>query len=129
MRVLWSQVWRFGVVGASNTLLTGVLLWILASVIDPRIAYTVVFALGIAYSALLTSRFVFSSRSSPQRLTAFVLWYLAVYAVGLVLVDALDDPGRSSLVLAAVTIAVTAPLSFVGGRLIFGRDVRDVDTT
>lgn len=118
---LMRQILRFLLVGGSNTAVTGVCLWFLASVIDPQVAYSIVFAAGIIYSTALTSRYVFSAKTSPPRMAAYVFWYLGVYAVGLVLVRMLDHHGESPLVLAVVTVVITAPLSFVGAMLIFGR--------
>jgi putative flippase GtrA len=115
------QIWRFLLVGGSNTAVTGLCLWLLAAVIDPQVAYSIVFAGGIIYSTALTSRYVFSAATSPLRMAAYVLWYLGVYGVGLVIVRMMDHNGRSHLVLALVTVAITAPLSFIGGLLIFGR--------
>ena len=91
-----------------------------ARLIDPTVAYTVVYVLGLAFTTLMTSRYVFSAESSLSRMGTFVAWYLAVYAVGLTVVKVLDSQlGWSSIPLALATVAVTAPLSFLGGRLIF----------
>jgi hypothetical protein len=57
---------------------------------------------------------------------AFVGWYLLVYAVGVAVVQAIHqlwDP--SSLVTALVTVGITAPLNFLGGRLLFRPAPRD----
>lgn len=114
------QVWRFLLVGGANTAVTVVLLAVLARLIDPTVAYTVVYVLGLAFTTLMTSRYVFSAESSLSRMGTFVAWYLAVYAVGLTVVKVLDSQlGWSSIPLALATVAVTAPLSFLGGRLIF----------
>jgi len=56
-----STVLRFLVVGGSNTVITLVLFALLARVMPPWLAYTVVFALGLAYATLLTGRFVFTA--------------------------------------------------------------------
>jgi hypothetical protein len=55
----------------------------------------------------------------------FVLWYLGVYGVGLVVVQVLGEVrGWAPVPLAVATVAVTAPLSFLGGRLIFAPSAR-----
>ena len=122
MTALRRQGWRFLLVGGSNTLITFVLLALLAHVLDHRIAYTIVFAAGMAYTTALTGRFVFSAAGSRGKSTAFVLWYLGVYLVGLLVVHLVDRDGeRSGLVVALAVVAVTAPLGFLGGRLIYHR--------
>jgi putative flippase GtrA len=120
---LGRQSWRFLLVGGANTAITAALLAVLAQVIDPAIAYTIVFALGLTFTTFATSRYVFSADASRQRLALFVAWYLGVYAVGLVLVHVLDRSLHwTALPLAIVTVMVTAPLSFLGGRMIFHGD-------
>jgi putative flippase GtrA len=114
------QALRFVLVGGLNTLVTFVALAILATLIDPRLAYTIVFACGLAFTSVFTGRYVFSARLSLFRLTAFVLWYLAIYAVGLSVISVITThTDLSRLWLSALTVLVTAPLSFVGGRMIF----------
>ena len=118
MTALRQQGWRFLLVGGSNTLITFALLAVLAHFIDHRVAYTIVFAAGLAYTTALTGRFVFSAAGSRAKSAAFVLWYLGVYLVGLLVVHLVDRDGdRSGLVVALAVVAVTAPLGFLGGRL------------
>jgi putative flippase GtrA len=124
------QVARFLLVGASNTLVTLVLLALLARVLDPRLAYTIVFALGLVYTTVLSRRYVFRARRSRARGAAFVAWYLAVYALGLGVVHLLSRAGADSPdLLALLTVGVTAPVNFLGGRLIFRPDGAPGDTT
>jgi putative flippase GtrA len=112
---------RFLLVGGSNTLVTLALFVALQHWLPASVAYTVVFALGLVYTTAMTATVVFGSRLTWRTGGAFIGWYLLVYAVGLGAVhvlEALWDP--SSLVTAVVTVAVTAPLNFLGGRLLFG---------
>jgi len=114
------QLLRFLVVGGSNTLVTLALFVLLQHWLPASVAYTVVFALGLAYTTAMTATVVFGSRLTWRTGSAFVGWYLLVYAVGLGVVhvlEALWDP--SSLATAVATVAVTAPLNFIGGRLLF----------
>ena len=116
----YGELLRFLLVGGSNTLVTLVLLVVLQRWLSPSLAYTVVFALGLAYTTAMTATVVFGSRLTWRRGAAFAGWYLLVYAVGLGVVQimtALWEP--SPLTTAVVTIAVTAPLNFLGGRLLF----------
>jgi putative flippase GtrA len=111
---------RFLLLGGSNTAITLVAFALLARIVPPWVAYTTVFALGLAYTTALTGRFVFGAQTTRRRAAQFIGWYLVVYVVGLGVVQALQALGvRSPDVLALLTVAVTAPLNFFGGRWIF----------
>ena len=115
-----AELLRFAVVGGTNTVVTLALFVLLQRWLAPPVAYTVVFALGLAYTTAMTATVVFGVRLTWARAAAFVGWYLAVYAVGLLVVLLLErlwDPSAS--VTAVVTVCVTAPLNFGGGRLLF----------
>lgn len=119
------QALRFLLVGGLNTAVTVVLLAVLARLIDPSVAYSIVYAAGLIFTTVMTNRYVFSAERSWPRMAAFVAWYLAVYGVGLAVVRVLDSGHQwSSVPLALATVAVTAPLSFLGGRLIFAPATR-----
>jgi putative flippase GtrA len=114
------EVVRFLLVGGSNTLVTLALFVLLQQWLEPAVAYSVVFALGLAYTTAMTASVVFGARLTWRTGGAFVGWYLLVYGVGLLavqLLQALWTP--SSLVTAVLTVAITAPLNFLGGRLLF----------
>jgi putative flippase GtrA len=115
-----SSVLRFLAVGGSNTLVTLVLFAILARAVPPWLAYTLVFALGLAYTTMLTGRFVFGADRTARTSGLFAGWYLTVFVVGLGVVQGVQAAGVDSPdVLALLTVVVTAPLSFLGGRWIF----------
>jgi putative flippase GtrA len=121
------QSGRFLLVGGSNTVMSFLLLAFLAHVIDHGVAYTVAFVTGLAYTTLLTGRFVFSAAGSRGKTAAFVLWYLGVYLIGLLVVHLVDRNGdRSSVVVALATVLVTAPLGFLGGRIVYHRPSQSV---
>jgi putative flippase GtrA len=115
------QIARFVVAGAANTLLTGALLSLLALWIDQRVAYTIVFVLGIALSVFLTGTFVFRSRFTRGRLIAYVAAYLGIYLAGLGVTAAMVHFGLPPA-WAGLVVVVTAPLGFLAGRVIFGDD-------
>ncbi len=113
---------RFALVGGSNTLVTLGLFVLLQQWLSPGVAYTMVFAVGLAYTTAMTARVVFGTRPTWWSGAAFVGWYLLVYLVGLLVVRGLHtwwEPG--ALVTAVVTVGVTAPLNFLGGRVLFQR--------
>lgn len=115
-----SALLRFLLVGGSNTAISLVLFALLARVISPWLAYTAVFALGLTYTTLLTGRFIFGAQSTWRNSGLFVGWYVAVYTVGLGVLQTLQALGVDSPdLLAVLTLVVTAPLNFLGGRWIF----------
>lgn len=120
---------RFGLAGLLNTAVTAAALSGLSLLIDSRIAYTIVFGLGIVMATWLAGRFVFRTRLTGPTVVAYVVMYLVVYAIGLMCLVAIDHAGWSSVWSGAVVL-VTAPLSFLGGRLIFwGRSGGDRPAT
>jgi putative flippase GtrA len=116
----FGQLVRFALVGGSNTVVTLLLFVLLQHWLPAAVAYTLVFALGLAYTTVLTARVVFGARLTRRTSALYVGWYLLVYGVGLATVSLLDSfVGRSPVLTAVVTVAVTAPLNFLGGRLLF----------
>jgi hypothetical protein len=98
------------------------LMAVLARLIDPALAYSIVYAAGLAFTTVMTNRYVFGAERSWPRMVAFVAWYLAVYGIGLVAVQVFDSThDNSPVVLAVLTVLITAPLNFLGGRLIFAQ--------
>lgn len=112
---------RFLVAGGANTVVTGVLLSLLAQVIAPPVAYTIVFVLGIAMSAALAGSFVFRVRMTRRQTVSYVVMYLLVFLVGLVVVAVAERNGVPSA-WSGLVVLVTAPLSFVGGWFLLKRD-------
>lgn len=116
----WGQLLRFALVGGTNTAVTLALFVLLQRWLSAPVAYTIVFALGLAYTTALTATVVFGSRLSWRSAALFAGGYLAVYGIGLLVIRLLTtfwDP--SSLITATVTVVVTAPLNFLVGRLLF----------
>lgn len=116
-RSLRSSGWRFLVAGGLNTLVTGVLLSLLARLMDPRVAYTLVFVLGIALALAMAGGFVFGVRLTRRLGALYAGMYLAVYLVGLVVIAVATQAGMPPE-WSGLVVFVTAPLTFVGGRLL-----------
>lgn len=117
---LAGSAWRFLLAGGANTLVTAGLLALLSLVIDPRLAYTLVFAAGIVVSTVLADRFVYGVRMNRVAVVAYVALYLAVYLVGLLAVHLWTSAGYPEAATSLVVV-ITAPLTFLGGRFITGR--------
>jgi putative flippase GtrA len=113
------QLLRFGVLGGINTAITAAAFYLLALVLPATVAFTLVYAAGIAFVALTTPRFVFRSAAPWPRRLALAAWYVVVYIVGLLVVTILESGLDASRVVVVLgTVLVTAPLGFVGARLL-----------
>jgi len=119
-RSLVSSAWRFAMVGGLNTVVTGVLLTVLAQVIDPRLAYTIVFAAGVAFSVAMAGGFVFGVRMTRRLAISYTALYVGVYVVGLVVVAVAVAAGMPEA-WSGLVVLVTAPLTFLGGRVLVAR--------
>ncbi|MGV8978034.1 MAG: hypothetical protein ACOH17_08310 [Cellulomonas sp.] len=116
-RSLGSSAWRFVVAGGFNTVVTGVLLSILARFIDPRVAYTIVFALGVGIAVATAGGFVFGVRMTRRLVVLYIAMYASVYVIGLCCVAIAARAGMPHE-WSGLVVFVTAPLTFVGGRLL-----------
>ena len=112
------QLLRFGALGGVNTGVTAGAFYLLALVLPAWLAFTIVYVAGIVFVALTTPRFVFRSAASWPRRLALALWYVGVYVVGLGVVAFLSWLDAPQLVVVIGTVCVTAPLSFLGARLL-----------
>jgi putative flippase GtrA len=113
---------RFGAVGGANTLVTSAAFYLLALELPATAAFTLVFAGGLTFVTAMTPGYVFGTSPSAGRRAALAGWYAATWLAGVgtiaLLEGALDAP-RAAVVLG--TVAVTAPLNFLGGLLLVGR--------
>ena len=113
---------RFVLVGGANTLATTAAFYGLATVLQSTLAFTIVYVAGLAFVVVVTPRYVFGSRSSWARRLLLALWYLGTYGVGVGIITLLSSVlSAPRLVVVIGTVIVTAPLSFVGARLLVGR--------
>ncbi len=115
-----AQFLRFLVVGGVNTAVTTVLFYGLALVVPPRAAFTIVYVGGLAFVTMATPKYVFRVRARASRLALLAVWYVGIYLVGLAVVSMLDSISDSHAVIVFGAVLVTAPLGFVGGRLLLG---------
>ncbi len=112
---------RFTLVGAVNTVVSGALLILIANWVAVDVAYTIVYAIGIAFATSVTSRFVFRRHPTARSRARFMVWYGTVYLVGVAVVRVAGAQAHSSHVVTTIAVlSVTVPLNFLGGRQIFG---------
>ncbi|MDR1386034.1 MAG: GtrA family protein [Propionibacteriaceae bacterium] len=119
-RSAWAAAGRFVLAGGFNTAVTGAALAGLSLLIDPAVAYALVFVGGIGLSTLLADRFVYAVKMSRGDRVTYALMYVAVFVVGLVCVQAMRGFGWPSYTSGGVVL-VTAPLTFLGGLIITRR--------
>jgi putative flippase GtrA len=113
------QILRFLIVGGANTLATYAVFIVLGLFMPAWIAYTIAFALGLAWVVFGSSRFVFKGEHGGRRLLLFAGWYLVVYAVGRIVIAVIAPVEFVELAVASLAVLVaTTPLTFLGGRLI-----------
>jgi putative flippase GtrA len=112
------EIGRFLVVGALNTAGSLALFVGLATAMDPRLAYALAFAAGIAFTTVMSSSFVFRTQPRARSKGIFVVWYLVVFALGEGVVHGVAvSAGYAPWVAGLGTAAVTAPLNYIGGRI------------
>lgn len=125
LRSLTSSAGRFALVGASNTAVTGLVLAGLATVIDRRLAYVLVYAAGLAF-VVTTGPLVYGGRWPAGTKAAYAGVYLLAFLIGLGLVSLTErwgmPPGASGLV-----VLVTAPITFLAGRALARRAGPELD--
>jgi hypothetical protein len=90
-------------------------------VLPAAVAFTLTYMAGLSFVVATTPRYVFGSRSSWAPRFLLALWYVATYAVGIGIIWLLESASASRAVVVLGTVAVTAPLGFLGGRLLVGR--------
>jgi putative flippase GtrA len=119
---LAQQATRFLVLGGANTAATSAAFYALTRWLDPAVAFTIVYAVGLTVVTLLTPRVVFGTQARAAQKFALAGWYLGVYLVGVLVIHVLDHGLHASrLEVVLGSLAVTAPLNFVGARLLIAR--------
>lgn len=114
-----SEVFKFILVGGSNTVLGYVLFAVLSGVMHYTFAYSLSFVIGIGYSYVLNSRFVFHEPLSWRKMMAFPVVYLVQYLLGVLLLPLLIEVLHIDRLLAApIVIIVTLPVTFIMSKLI-----------
>lgn len=113
-------IFRFLLVGVTNTVVTGAIVVVLSYLIPGWLAFTVAFSLGLTFSTLVTGKWVFDSHLTRRRALAFGGCYLVVYSIGIGFVALMHMIGSPPWVNGA-SVLFTAPLSFIAGKLVFVR--------
>jgi len=118
-----AQFARYLVAGAVNTAVTYALLVVAMRWIGYLAAYTVIYALGIAFGYWLQSRFVFHVPLAWRAALRYPLVYLVQYAFGFVLLALLVDTVHVDKDVAALVVVIAnVPLGFLLSRRVLLRD-------
>lgn len=118
-RSISREAMRFVVAGAANTALTYAAYLLLLPLVGYKLAYSIVYVSGIAFSYFANTRYVFRTRVAPARAAAYPLVYAAQYVFGLAVLHVSVEylQIRQQLALLA-SIALSVPLTFVLSRLL-----------
>lgn len=115
------EISRFLVAGLTSTLLTMGLFQLLVTFIDPALAYSLCWIVGLLFVAAVYPTFVFNAQRSWTNGLAVLLVYAGVFVLGLVLLIALDRVLLSSRWGILIVVGVTTVLNYVGSRFILDR--------
>ncbi|WP_373696686.1 GtrA family protein [Microvirga yunnanensis] len=107
--------------GAANTALSYAVFLLLQQFMKPTAAYSAAYVLGIVFSYLINTTFVFRQRRSVRSALKFPFVYIAQYFVGLAILSILTYFGLDSRIAMLVVIAVSVPLTFVLSRFVLKR--------
>jgi putative flippase GtrA len=122
-RANWTQLLRFGLVGASGYAvnLAAYAICVHALGLDYRVSATAAFVLAVANNFALNRRWTFSGArhgNAGFQAARFLLVSVAVFGVQLALLTALVEGAHVSRVLGqALAIACCTPLNFLGNKL------------
>jgi putative flippase GtrA len=126
-RSLRREIQRFLIVGVVNTAWTAAMFYGLSLIFAASVAYTLVYAGGLAFLVMTTPRFVFGARPTAGRRAALAAWYLVVYLFGLVVIRFLGEVLElNRLGVTVGTVVVTSPVGFIGACLLVGRSPRQL---
>lgn len=116
---LAGEALRFLLGGASTTLVSYVVYLLLLPHVSYLIAYTAAYAIGIGWSYLANTLFVFRRRPSIRRAMAFPLVYAVQYLVGSMLLVLLVDQLKVAQSIAPLAVVIlTLPVTYVLSRWI-----------
>jgi putative flippase GtrA len=125
VRAIHRSIRQFGgflVVGTANTMISLVLYELLIWIVPYWLAFTLCFVVGIIFLLFANTRLVFRRAVTIFSATAFVLFYMATYCLGLGVVAFLVEVMRVPQAYAPIGgLAVMTPINFLGNRFVFTR--------
>ena len=118
-RVVGGPIGRFLLGGASTTLVSYAVYLVLLAFLPYLAAYWIAYAVGVAWSYLANTLFVFRQRPSLARALAFPLVYAIQLAAGsLLMIVLVQHLGLPAKVAPLLVVVLTLPLTYVASRWI-----------
>ena len=113
---------RFVFFGAFNTAVTYLAYCLLVFVVQPQLAYAIIFVLGVVIAYVGNSRFVFRKALDWKVATAYPLVYLVQYpfTAGLIHLFGLL-PGVGPRLALALSLVIATPASFYLNRIMLNK--------
>lgn len=117
----WTQLLRFGVVGASGYVVNLLVFWLTTHHLgsDHRTAAAAAFVVAVTNNFVWNRTWTFRARNGHAGFQAarFLLVSLTAFAVALGVLELLVISGAPELVAQAVAVVCATPLNFLGNRL------------
>ena len=112
------EILTFVAIGASNTLLSLAIYWLLLPWLTHTIAFAIACVAGTVYSGFANARMTFSSAVTVRSFSRFLLSMAALYAFNAVLLELLvRGIGIDARYAVLVVIATSLPLNFLASRV------------
>lgn len=119
MKVNWSEVIRFGMVGVFATLLHYGIYWVLNHYMNANIAYTIGYLLSFVCNFFLSSYFTFKSKASVKRGIGFIGAHLNNYLLHMILLNLFLYLGVSETLAPIPVYLIAVPVNFILVRWVF----------
>jgi putative flippase GtrA len=111
---------RFLIVGATNTLMTYAIFIIFTNFFETWVAFSLAYSLGLFWTALMSSKWVFGSRVVPKNMLTFGAIHLILFLIGQSVIWFATIQGiEDKLLLSAMIVILSAPLSYFAGKFVF----------
>ena len=119
MKVNWSEVIRFGMVGVLATLLHYGIYWVLNHYMNANVAYTIGYLLSFVCNFYLTSYFTFKSKASVKRGIGFIGAHVNNYLLQMILLNLFLYLGVSETLAPIPVYLIAVPVNFILVRWVF----------
>lgn len=121
-KAIHGEFFRFLLVGATNTILGYVLYLLLLDFCGYLYAYSISYCIGIVFSYVMNSRFVFRQSMSLARFLQFPAVYVIQYSLGAAILWLLVGRLHIAPSLAMIgVVIVTIPVTFLASRFVLKR--------
>ena len=112
---------RFVFAGGLNTALSYVIYLLALLFVNPQIAYTVSFVIGVLTSYVLHLKLTFRAAHNWRKIVAYPLVYGVQYFIGLLILNAVIAAGIGAEWAPIFILAVSVPIAFLLSRFILRR--------